>query len=251
MKFIPLAQCIKKTVAILTTSLYLAQISVVFAAVPVLIQVTPVGSTGDTTPNYVFSSDQAGTITYGGSCSSTTTSVFPGNNIITLKPTIGQFFAPGTYNNCSLTVTNGSNESTSLNISSFTIDTSIPVISQVTPVPSMTSNVNPTYTFTSNEAGTITYSGACTSTTTMATTNNNVITLKPTGNASFADGIYNNCSLTVTDTAGNVSTPLNINSFTVDGTGPVIAEITPIAVTTPNTQPTYTFSSTKGGTITY
>ena len=33
--------------------------------------------TNDSTPNYTFSSDEAGTITYGGSCSSSTTSALP------------------------------------------------------------------------------------------------------------------------------------------------------------------------------
>ena len=40
--------------------------------------------TNDSTPNYTFSSDEAGIITYGGSCSSGTTSATSGNNTITL-----------------------------------------------------------------------------------------------------------------------------------------------------------------------
>ena len=45
--------------------------------VEVIIVTTP---TNDSTPNYTFSSDEAGTITYGGSCSSGTTSATSGNN---------------------------------------------------------------------------------------------------------------------------------------------------------------------------
>ena len=42
---------------------------------PVIAEVTAVTTpTNDTTPDYTFSSDEAGTITYGGSCSSSTTS---------------------------------------------------------------------------------------------------------------------------------------------------------------------------------
>ena len=57
----------------------------------------------DTTPNYTFSSTKAGTITYGGSCSSSTTIAIPGNNTITFNA-----LADGTYNNCTITVTDNS-----------------------------------------------------------------------------------------------------------------------------------------------
>ena len=47
--------------------------------VPVIAEVTAVTTpTKDTTPNYTFSSNEAGTITYGGSCSSGTTSATSG-----------------------------------------------------------------------------------------------------------------------------------------------------------------------------
>ena len=53
---------------------------------PVIAEVTAVTTpTNDTTPNYTFSSTEAGTITYGGSCSSETTSATSGNNSITLS----------------------------------------------------------------------------------------------------------------------------------------------------------------------
>ena len=54
----------------------------------------------DITPNYTFSSSKAGTITYGGSCSSSTTIAIAGNNTITFNA-----LADGTYDNCKITVT--------------------------------------------------------------------------------------------------------------------------------------------------
>ena len=57
----------------------------------------------DTTPNYTFSSSKAGTITYGGSCSSSTTIAIAGNNTITFNA-----LADGTYNDCTITVTGNS-----------------------------------------------------------------------------------------------------------------------------------------------
>ena len=68
---------------------------------PILKEVTAVTTpTTDTTPNYTLSSDEAGTITYGGSCSSGTTSAISGNNIITLDS-----LSDGTYSKCTITVT--------------------------------------------------------------------------------------------------------------------------------------------------
>ena len=63
---------------------------------PVIAEVTAVTTpTNDTTPDYTFSSDEAGTITHSGSCSSSTTSATTGNNTITLVS-----LNDGTYSNC-------------------------------------------------------------------------------------------------------------------------------------------------------
>ena len=56
--------------------------------------------TNDNTPDYTFSSTKAGTIIYGGSCSSITTIAVAGNNTITLNT-----LSDGTYSNCTITVT--------------------------------------------------------------------------------------------------------------------------------------------------
>jgi len=85
---------------------------------PVIAEVTAVTTpTNDTTPDYTFSSSEAGTITYGGSCSSRTRSAFSGNNTITLVS-----LSEGTYSDCTIKVTDTSgNVSVALNISSFTV----------------------------------------------------------------------------------------------------------------------------------
>jgi len=71
---------------------------------PVIAEVTVVTTpTTDSTPNYTFSSTEAGTITYGGSCSSSTTIASIGNNTITFNA-----LANGTYDNCTITVTDNS-----------------------------------------------------------------------------------------------------------------------------------------------
>ena len=74
------------------------------ATVPIIAEVTAVITpTIDTTPNYTFSSSKAGTITYGGTCSSSTTVAIAGNNTITLNA-----LAAGPYDDCTITVTDNS-----------------------------------------------------------------------------------------------------------------------------------------------
>ena len=85
---------------------------------PVIAEVTVVTTpTNDNTPNYTFSSDEAGTITYGGSCSSGTTSATSGNNTITYIS-----LSEGTYSNCTIIVKDSAgNSSNTLAITSFEV----------------------------------------------------------------------------------------------------------------------------------
>ena len=92
----------------------------------------------------------------------------------------------------------------------YTDDTTAPVIAEVTAVPTPTTDTSLNYTFSSDEEGTITYGGSCSSSTTSATSDNNTITL-----VSLSTGTYSDCTITVTDTAGNVSSTLTLSSFTV------------------------------------
>ena len=87
---------------------------------PVIAEVTRVTTpTKDNTPKYTFSSSEAGTISYGGSCSSSTTSATSGNNTITLVS-----LNDGTYSDCTIAVTDSA-----VNVSnSFTITSCSSVI---------------------------------------------------------------------------------------------------------------------------
>jgi hypothetical protein len=85
---------------------------------------TQIGITNDTTPNYTFSTNKAGTITYSGSCASTTTNATKGENTITLNA-----LTEGTYSNCTIKITDQENNiSNELTISEFIIDTTPPTI---------------------------------------------------------------------------------------------------------------------------
>ena len=91
-----------------------------------------------------------------------------------------------------------------------TTDTTAPTIAEVTAVTTPTTDTTPDYTFSSDEAGSITYGGSCSSSTTSAIIGNNTITL-----VSLSSGTYSDCTITVTDTAGNVSGTLTLSSFSV------------------------------------
>ncbi len=85
---------------------------------PVISETTPVTVSGtDTTPDYTFTTDEAGDITYGGSCTSLTTTASIGANTITFE-----ILAVGTYTDCTVTVTDASdNDSNVLTVTAFTI----------------------------------------------------------------------------------------------------------------------------------
>ena len=96
-------------------------------------------------------------------------------------------------------------------------DTTPPVIIEVHPISTPTDDNTPEYTFNSTEAGTITYEGDCLSSTTTIVPGNNQITFDY-----LDEGTYSNCTITVTDASFNVSEILNVRTFTIDTTPPVI-----------------------------
>ena len=85
--------------------------------VPTLTESTPIATSTDTTPDYTFSATEAGSLTYGGDCTSSTTTATSGSNTITFST-----LSVGTHTNCTITATDSSsNPSTPLAVTSFTI----------------------------------------------------------------------------------------------------------------------------------
>ena len=117
------------------------------------------------------------------------------------------------------------------------LDTTAPIIAEVTAVTTPTNDSTPDYTFSSTEAGTITYGGTCSSSTTIAVAGNNTITLN-----TLSDGTYSDCTITVTDSEGNISSSHTLTSFTVV-IPPILSEVPPVITPTTDTTPNYTFSS--------
>jgi hypothetical protein len=89
-------------------------------------------------------------------------------------------------------------------------DETPPQLSEIYAVPAMTADTTPAYSFNTNEAGTLQIGGSCSSDATNAVQGDNTITL------TLAEGTYSDCTVSVTDAAGNVSEPLAISEFTID-----------------------------------
>jgi hypothetical protein len=180
---------------------------------PVLAQVIAVTTpTNDNTSSYTFSSTEVGNITYG-VCSGSPDNASADNNTITFDA-----LADGNYSDCKISVTdNASNTSDNLSVSSFTIDTVKPVLGQVTAVTSPT-NATPGYAFSSDEAGTISY-GGCSPGGTSAINGTNSISF-----GTLSEGSHS-CTITVTDSAGNASSALSVNTFVVDTTAPTVDNV--------------------------
>ena len=85
---------------------------------PIVTEVTPTPTpTGTFTPEYTFHTTEAGTVTYGGDCSSDATSAVVGNNTIIFHALLA-----GNYSNCTIKITdNATNISNELAVNSFEV----------------------------------------------------------------------------------------------------------------------------------
>lgn len=107
----------------------------------------------DSTPSFTLTSSEAGTIVYGGACSSTETAAVVGNNIITLNQ-----LPNGYYSNCTIEVRDAAGFlSNKITIPNFIIDATAPVISLITPVTTPGTDSTPNIVISSSRAGTVVY----------------------------------------------------------------------------------------------
>ena len=175
---------------------------------PIISETTAVTTPStDTTPSYTFTTDEAGTITYGGDCTSATTSAASGSNTLTFNT-----LTDGTHSNCTITVTDtSSNVSNILTVNSFTVDTTGPTITLTGSTP-VTVEVGTVYT-DAGATATDTQDGDRTA---------NIITVNPvnTNTVSSYTVTYN-----VSDTLGNPATQVTRTVNVVDTTGPVYSNL--------------------------
>ena len=201
---------------------------------PTLAEVTAIGNTTDTTPSYVFSSDEAGTIS-SSLTFTTTTAALDGNNTITFDT-----LSEDTYTGNTITVTTSNGNSTTLTITEFNIWPSEAVLTEVTAI-GTTTDTTPSYVFSSDTVGTISSSLTFTSTTS-AVSGNNTITF-----GTLSEDTYTGETITLTDSYSRTTT-LTITEFYILPSEAVLTEVTPIGTTT-STTPSYVFSSDTVGTI--
>ena len=186
---------------------------------PIIAAVTPVATpTNDTTPSYIFSSDEAGTITYGGDCSSSTTSAVSGNNTVTFSS-----LSAGAHSNCTIQVTDAStNASNILSVAAFTIDTTVPTVQNIS-----SDKTNDTYGVGEVIDIDVTFSEAVTS------TGNVTVTLE-TGTTdrscvfTVSNATTGTCNYTVQD--GDLSSDLTVSAISgaiSDQAGNAMSNFTP------------------------
>ena len=154
------------------------------------------------TPSFTFTSSEAGTITYGGSCSSATTSAIVGANTVVLNSLID-----GTYSSCTVTVTDtATNASTALAVPQFTVDTVAPTVSLTASKSAFNAPFTVTATFSepvnAPTSGNITLGGVGGSVGAVTTSSSSVYTfvVTPSGDGTITVNILANA---VTDLAGN------------------------------------------------
>jgi uncharacterized delta-60 repeat protein len=227
---------------------------------PTISQVTPVTTpSNDTTPSYTFTTNEAGTITYGGSCSSATTTATVGSNTVTFNT-----LPAGTYSTCTIRVTDAAtNVSNILNIPSFTIDTT-PDAAPATPdlatasdtgssaTDNVTTDTTPSFILNCVTGSTVTIYNNGTPLTPTGVCTGGTITLTPT----LTEGTHS-ITATQTDTAGNTSaTSAPVLVVIIDATAPTTPGIQSVGgdTTSPyltnDTTPAVVITTELGDTVT-
>ena len=195
---------------------------------PTLTQVTAITTpSNDTTPSYVFTSGEAGTLTSTLGFSTSSSISTGSNQTVTFNA-----LSEGTYSGATITVTDAAGNAASLTIPDFVIDTTAPTLTQVTAITTPSNDTTPSYVFTSGEAGTLTSTlgfstSSCSS---ISTGSNQTVTFN-----ALSEGTYSGATITVTDAAGNASS-LTIPDFVIDTTAPTLTQVT--AITTPSNDTT-------------
>ena len=177
--------------------------------IPVISSIVAIGATATTTPDLTFTVSEDGTLVANSACGIGEEDVTLGENTITLSA-----LAEGTYRSCTIQMIDAANNrSVTLFIPTFTIDTTIPVISGVSAI-GTTTDTTPDLSFYASEAGVLVANSACGIPAVAVTQGTQTITLTARTAAT-----YGSCTIQMTDAAGNSSTAVSIASFTIQNEG--------------------------------
>jgi hypothetical protein len=230
---------------------------------PIISEVTPVATpTNDNTPSYTFTTNEAGSITYGGDCSSSTVAASVGNNIVTFN-----LLTEGLHNNCTIRVTDSSgNLSNILAVSNFIIDTTPPVRSNGAPSGIlMMGTTQATISLTTNENSTCKYDTnpglgyaamANTFTTTGAMAHSELVVGLTNGNTynyyvRCTDNLNQNVddyiiSFSINSASNNPPTDITLSNSTFDENQPVNTTVGILSTTDADVGDTHTYAFNCG-----
>ncbi|SUZ83345.1 uncharacterized protein METZ01_LOCUS36199 [marine metagenome] len=190
--------------------------------------------------SYGFRSSKAGTISYSGSCFSSTRNAIEGDHHILFVTMV-----EGKYDNCAIKVTDlEGNTSEPLQVPSFSVDFTAPELSKVGRFRVRSRNVE--IGIKASEAGSLVYSGSCSGDLQHVKQGKSDVMVSFPG-----DGQYNDCELMLSDASGNTSQPLPLGTVFIDATPPVLAEIKPVAKKIHTNRPSYSFKTSKSGTLNF
>ena len=151
---------------------------------------------------------EAGSLVYSGNCSGDMQHMNPGKSEVSIS-----FPGDGQYSGCELTLIDSSgNTSEPLPLGTVRIDATPPVLAEIKPVPKMIHTNRPSYSFKTSKSGTLRFSGKCRGNVDKAVVGINHIAL-----LTAEPGVYDDCTLTLTDSSNNRSQPLKISPFVVVG----------------------------------
>ena len=123
------------------------------------------------------------------------------------------FSGDGQYSDCELTLSDSSgNISEPLPLGTVRIDATPPVLAEIKPVPKMIQTNRPSYSFKTSKSGTLRFSGKC-----RGNVDKAVVGIYHIALLTAEPGVYDDCTLTLTESSNNRSQPLKISSFVVVG----------------------------------
>jgi len=151
---------------------------------------------------------EEGNLVFSGNCSGDLQHMKQGKSEVSIS-----FPGDGQYSDCELTLSDASgNTSEPLSLGTVRIDATPPVLAEIKPVPEKIQANRPSYSFKTSKSGTLNFSGKCRGNVDKAVVGINHIAL-----LTAEPGVYNDCTLTLTDSSNNQSQPLKISPFVVEG----------------------------------
>ena len=153
-----------------------------------------------------INASESGSLVYSGNCSGDLQHMKQGKSVVSIS-----FPGDGQFSDCELKLSDTSgNTSEPLPLGTVRIDTTPPVLAEIKPVPEKIHTDRPSYSFKTSKSGTLRFSGKCRGNVDKAVAGINHIALLTT-----EPGVYDDCTMTLTDSSNKQSQPLKISSFEV------------------------------------